>query len=229
VGANALRDNTTGAYNVAIGEAALANNTTGFQNMAIGAEALTNNNANFNLAIGFRVGFMNTTGDHLTGIGAAALRNNTTGSFNTAIGSDAQGEHYRRQQHGHYHNLTSPANTAIGFGALFNNRGVYQFSPQAATLPSAIKRSLATLIPAVTLPSVIKRSLAAVHPAATLPLGITRSITTGTITTRPSVFKRSSRIVMFSDQTPLATLPLGITRSLTTHPAKSTRRSVLGR
>jgi len=72
VGANALRKDTTGYYNVAVGSGALASNTTGNFNMAVGTGALTNNNADFNLAIGFRVGFMNTTGTHLTGIGAAA-------------------------------------------------------------------------------------------------------------------------------------------------------------
>ena len=61
VGANALHDNTNGSFNVAVGSSALANNTTGFQNMAIGAEALKDSNGNFNLAIGFRVGYMNTT------------------------------------------------------------------------------------------------------------------------------------------------------------------------
>src|SRR5206468_2709112 len=110
VGANALTHDTTGFYNVAIGEAALASNTTGNFNMALGTEALTNNNANFNLAIGFRVGFMNTTGNHLTGIGAAALRNNTTGSQNTAIGADALRD-----------NTAGGANTAIGAGALLAN------------------------------------------------------------------------------------------------------------
>jgi trimeric autotransporter adhesin len=110
VGANALRDNTTGGYNVGIGSGALASNTTGNFNMAIGTEALTNNNANFNLAIGFRVGFMNTTGNHLTGIGAAALRNNTTAGFNTAIGADALRE-----------NTTGERNTAIGADALSSN------------------------------------------------------------------------------------------------------------
>ena len=78
--------------------------------MAIGTEALNQNNANFNLAIGFRVGFMNTTGNHLTGIGAAALRNNTTASDNTAIGADALRE-----------NTTGENNTAIGADALRNN------------------------------------------------------------------------------------------------------------
>jgi len=107
VGANALQNDTTGHYNVAVGSGALANNTTGNFNMAIGAGALLNNNANFNLAIGYRVGFMNTTGNHLTGVGAAALKNNTTGNFNTAIGADALGK-----------NTTGDYNTAIGAGAL---------------------------------------------------------------------------------------------------------------
>jgi hypothetical protein len=78
--------------------------------MAIGTDALTKNTANFNLAIGFRVGFMNTTGNHLTGIGAGALQNNTTAGFNTAIGADAL-----------HDNTTGGGNTAIGADALANN------------------------------------------------------------------------------------------------------------
>ena len=112
VGANALTHNTTGGYNVGIGSGALASNTTGNFNMAIGTQALTNNTANYNLAIGFRVGFMNTTGNHLTGIGAGALQNNTTGSFNTAIGADALGN-----------NTTGNGNTATGSGALLHGSG----------------------------------------------------------------------------------------------------------
>jgi trimeric autotransporter adhesin len=130
VGANALRDDTTGYYNVAVGSGALANNTTGNFNMAIGTEALTNNNANFNLAIGFRVGYLNTTGNHLTGIGAAALRNNTTGSENTAIGADAMRENTTGSQNtavgtdALVHNDTGFENTAFGFQALsFNTTG----------------------------------------------------------------------------------------------------------
>jgi hypothetical protein len=113
VGANALQKNTNGTYNVAIGSSALASNVTGDFNMAIGTETLKNNTANFNLAIGFRVGFMNTTGNHLTGIGAAALRNNTTGSFNTAIGSDALRE-----------NTISESNVAVGDSALTSYNGL---------------------------------------------------------------------------------------------------------
>src|SRR5262245_26753852 len=107
VGGLALRDTTTGSYNVAVGSGALRNNTTGAYNMAIGAEALRANNANFNLAIGFRVGFMNTTGTHLTGIGANALFSNTTAGFNTAVGTGALRE-----------NTTTEFNVAVGDGAL---------------------------------------------------------------------------------------------------------------
>jgi hypothetical protein len=110
VGANALTFNTTGYSNVAVGSWALANNTTGNFNMAIGPQALTNNNANFNVAIGFRVGFMNTTGNHLTGIGGGALFSNTTGSFNTAIGSDVLSR-----------NTTGSTNTAVGVQAMHDN------------------------------------------------------------------------------------------------------------
>jgi hypothetical protein len=110
VGNNALRQNTTGSWNVGIGSGTLASNTTGNFNMAIGTDALTKNTANFNLAIGFRVGFMNTTGNHLTGIGAGALQNNTTAGFNTAIGADAL-----------HDNTTGGGNTAIGGDALANN------------------------------------------------------------------------------------------------------------
>jgi trimeric autotransporter adhesin len=113
VGANALTHDTSGQYNVAVGSGALESNTTGDFNMAIGTEALQQNNASFNLAIGFRVGFMNTTGRHLTGIGAAALRNNTEGDFNTAIGADALRE-----------NTTSGANVAVGDSALASYNGL---------------------------------------------------------------------------------------------------------
>ena len=110
VGKDALTSNADGAYNVAIGRSALSANVSGNFNMAIGTEALRDSTANYNLAIGFRVGFMNTTGRHLTGIGAAALSSNTIGSFNTAIGSDALGE-----------NSTGEDNTAIGADALSSN------------------------------------------------------------------------------------------------------------
>ena len=127
VGNNALRQNTTGSWNVALGSGTLASNTTGNFNMAIGTDALTKNTANFNLAIGFRVGFMNTTGNHLTGIGAGALQNNTTAGFNTAIGADALhdntigGGNTAIGADALTGNTIGGGNTAIGSGALLNN------------------------------------------------------------------------------------------------------------
>jgi trimeric autotransporter adhesin len=107
VGKEALRDLTTGGYNVAIGSGALRSNITGAFNMAIGTEALRDNTANFNLAIGYRVGFTNTTGRHLTGIGAAALQFNTIGNFNTAVGAAAL-----------QNNTVTEFNVAVGDSAL---------------------------------------------------------------------------------------------------------------
>ena len=127
VGNNALRQNTTGSWNVALGSGTLASNITGNFNMAIGTDALTKNTANFNLAIGFRVGFMNTTGNHLTGIGAGALQNNTTAGFNTAIGADALhdntigGGNTAIGADALTGNTIGGGNTAIGSGALLNN------------------------------------------------------------------------------------------------------------
>ena len=61
VGKDALTSDTDGAYNVAIGRSALSANVSGNFNMAIGTEALRDSIATYNLAIGFRVGFVNTT------------------------------------------------------------------------------------------------------------------------------------------------------------------------
>src|SRR5689334_20678812 len=80
--------------------------------MAIGTEALRDNTANFNLAIGYRVGFTNSTGRHLTGIGAAALQFNTTASFNTAVGAAALQD-----------NTVTEFNVAVGDAALGNFNG----------------------------------------------------------------------------------------------------------
>ena len=127
VGKDALTNTTDGAYNVAIGRSTLQSNVSGNFNMAIGTEALRDSTANYNLAIGFRVGFVNTTGRHLTGIGAGALLSNTTGSFNTAIGSDALSANTIGEDNtavgseALVDNLTGGENVAIGFGAAASN------------------------------------------------------------------------------------------------------------
>ena len=101
----AMRYNTTGSYNVALGTAALSANTTASNNTAIGYQSLqanttgTNNvsvgynslytktTGSYNVAVGIQAGFNMTTGQRNTLIGTTAGSNLTTGSYNTFIGS----------------------------------------------------------------------------------------------------------------------------------------------
>ena len=112
-GANALTLNTTG--NVGIGSGALCSAIllATLTWPLLGTQALTNKlPPNYNLAIGFRVGFSSTPPATISpAIGAGALQNNTTGSFNTGIGAWCA----QRQHHRHLHN------TAIGRQALVSN------------------------------------------------------------------------------------------------------------
>jgi hypothetical protein len=107
IGYMALRDNKTGAGNLALGTSALTANTTGNNNAAIGFNALiTNTTGSQNSAIGGYALRYNTTGTNNSAIGYAALRSNTegvgnaaqndgalysntTGSYNIATGKDA--------------------------------------------------------------------------------------------------------------------------------------------
>ena len=86
----ALRDNTEGLSNTAVGVSALRVNTTGHGNTATGGAALQNNTTGFNnTAIGLFALDGNTTGSTNTGIGRAALLANTTGFNNIALGPSA--------------------------------------------------------------------------------------------------------------------------------------------
>ncbi|AWW00348.1 tail fiber domain-containing protein [Arcticibacterium luteifluviistationis] len=89
VGSNALRNNTSAAYdNTAIGDSSLFSNTTGFQNTALGSLTLQNNTTGVtNTAIGNYVLYSNQTGTHNSGTGNLALYANTTGIRNTALGN----------------------------------------------------------------------------------------------------------------------------------------------
>jgi uncharacterized coiled-coil protein SlyX len=82
-------NNTTGSFNIAIGERTLQSNIGGSSNTAIGDLALLNATSDDNTAAGAVALEFNTTGFANTAIGNEALKNNTTGSFNTAIGVDA--------------------------------------------------------------------------------------------------------------------------------------------
>jgi hypothetical protein len=78
VGRGALYSNTTGSYNCAIGSYSLYYNTTGINNVALGSPSSTNS--------GDPVLYRNTTGSQNIGIGPAAVFNNTTGNYNIGIG-----------------------------------------------------------------------------------------------------------------------------------------------
>ncbi len=117
-----------GIYNTAIGAQALRNNTTGYWNTANGYQALYSNTTGyFNTATGYQALFFNTTGTINTANGVAALLSNTTGSYNTANGMNA----LRTNSIGNnntatgatalYSNTSGSGNTANGTSALFNN------------------------------------------------------------------------------------------------------------
>lgn len=82
-----MQCNTTGRYNVAIGNAPLFNNTTGCHNIAIGRCSMRFNTIGCrNIALGIYSLEKNTTGTHNVAIGADAMRNSCTGTNNVAIG-----------------------------------------------------------------------------------------------------------------------------------------------
>jgi hypothetical protein len=86
---------------------ALRENTTGQKNTAIGTEALKSNvRASDNVALGYRALFTNSDGSSNTALGTKALYSNVSGGQNVAIGTEAL-----------YNNLASD-NVAIGFQAL---------------------------------------------------------------------------------------------------------------
>ena len=72
----ALRFNTTGAYNTALGDSALRFHNTGDDNTAVGFNSLINNaNGTNNIALGAEAGSSSTSGDNNIYIGNAGLAN----------------------------------------------------------------------------------------------------------------------------------------------------------
>ena len=100
MGEEALFDNTTGAFNTAMGLSALRNNMTGGSNTAVGVFALQ----------------LNATGESNTAVGTNALSSNTTSDSNTAIGREAL-----------YLSNTIGGQTAVGYHALRNSNPSGQF------------------------------------------------------------------------------------------------------
>ena len=103
----ALRDNTTGHSNTAVGFYSLYKSTNGIRNTAIGLQSLfCNTTGSSNTATGFNALFRTTTGSVNTAAGYSALEQNTSGSYNTAYG-------YRAL----YHTTTGDRNIALGANA----------------------------------------------------------------------------------------------------------------
>lgn len=73
-GYKALINNLTGAGNIAIGTSSMKSNIGGVNNIGIGYESLYSNNASsgFNVAIGYRAGFLNEVGNNNVFIGNSA-------------------------------------------------------------------------------------------------------------------------------------------------------------
>lgn len=103
---------TTALNNTAYGFFALRDNTVGGSNTAIGTGALRVNNAYDNTAVGTSVLTFNTIGDKNVAMGRDALSSNVAGSNATAFGTNAM----------QYANNTTTAftnwNVAVGFEAL---------------------------------------------------------------------------------------------------------------
>ena len=100
MGLGALKYNTTGTRNSAVGYGALLLNTTGIHNTAVGYGALyLNTTGSRNSAVGLKTLRANTTGSGNTGVGYFALAANTTGAKNSAVGySRPQAQHHRHPQ-----------------------------------------------------------------------------------------------------------------------------------
>jgi hypothetical protein len=127
VGGLALRYNTTGVGNVAVGGydvgtggyyAALYSNTTGNANTAVGNAALTSNTTGSqNSAFGWGSLISNGTGGFNTACGNSALYSNSTGSYNVAVGGGGWNVAFGALGS----NTTGNNNAALGYQALFSN------------------------------------------------------------------------------------------------------------
>ncbi len=87
VGYQAFVSNSTGQYNVALGDNTLNSNTSGFENTAVGTQVLKNNTiGSNNTGLGENALYYNISGDTNTALGGFALERITSGSDNIGIG-----------------------------------------------------------------------------------------------------------------------------------------------
>jgi hypothetical protein len=90
IGSTAFTANTTGGANVAIGVDALKANTTASNNTVVGYQAALVQNTAGTTAVGYQAGVALTSGSDNVFIGLAAGQTTTTGSTNTCVGRDAR-------------------------------------------------------------------------------------------------------------------------------------------
>ena len=117
IGAGALRNDTAGIYNTAVGYLAMYENKTGTVNTAIGTSALRlDTSGSGNVAVGVNALYSHRTGNNNVAMGYNALFNSRDGFNNTAIGNYAMLNH-----------RTNGQNTAVGYQSMesdtsgFNN------------------------------------------------------------------------------------------------------------
>lgn len=85
-----IRGNAVGGYaSLAFGVSALRFNTTGYRNLAVGESLVFNCTGHSNVGIGRAALYYNTSGCVNTAIGGSALQNNIFGNYNMAIGYGA--------------------------------------------------------------------------------------------------------------------------------------------
>jgi trimeric autotransporter adhesin len=116
------------AGDVGVGNSALKLDTTGNDNTAVGNEALFFNKGSYNTADGFRALYSNTNGINNVAVGYLALYSNLTGNNNVANGvqalySDKSDDNVANGYQALYSNTSGFANTANGFQALYSNTG----------------------------------------------------------------------------------------------------------
>ncbi|HMO60803.1 MAG TPA: tail fiber domain-containing protein [Ferruginibacter sp.] len=109
IGAGALRNDTSGLYNTAVGYLSMYNHKRGNSNTALGTSALRNDiTGAWNTALGVNAMFNHKHGNNNVAIGVEALFNDTSGYNNVALGTWSMFNHLRNNN-----------NTAVGFESMF--------------------------------------------------------------------------------------------------------------
>lgn len=119
---------TTGAYNLSAGDSALRFNTTGGSNVALGAYCMYLSNSSNNIGIGVNSLYRNS-GTKNVALGFESLLNNTSGSYNFSLGSQTLYTNISGSfnvgvsVYSLYYNATGSRNLAMGYSSGFSSVG----------------------------------------------------------------------------------------------------------